>query len=152
LLGVFAESWVPKLAGALDILGVQAGLAVHGVIGPERGIDELTTATANRVRGFGRLAGIDGTWRAGDFGLAESPFDDLRGGDLAANLAIVENILAGRGPAGLVDTIVLNAAVSLWILGRTAHVGDGLALARDRLLGGAVRAKIAATREFYSSP
>jgi len=149
LLGAFAESWVPRLAGALDTLGAKAGLAVHGVIAPGRGIDELTTATVNHVQGFGRLASVQGEWRAADFGLPSSSFEDLKGGDLAANLAIVEAILAGRGPAGLVDTIVLNAAVGLWIVGRTADVKAGLGLAREQLLGGGVRAKIAAAREFY---
>jgi anthranilate phosphoribosyltransferase len=64
-------------------------------------------------------------------------------------LALVEAILGGRGPEGLVDTIVLNAAVALWIVGRIARVVDGIATAREFLLGGAVKAKIAATREFY---
>ncbi|MGA3006369.1 MAG: anthranilate phosphoribosyltransferase, partial [Opitutaceae bacterium] len=149
LVGVFSEAWVPKLAGALGVLGVQAGLVAHGVMGADRGIDELTTATVNRVRGFGRLAEIDGSWRAEDFGLRPAPFSQLVGGDLAANLALVEALLAGRGPAGLVDTIVLNAAAGLWICGRTEDVKDGLAPARELLLGGAVRAKIAATKEFY---
>jgi anthranilate phosphoribosyltransferase len=151
LLGVFAEAWVEKLAGALEMLGAQAGLAAHGVIAPGRGIDELTTATANRVRGFGRLREIDRVWRAEDFGLAPARFDDLLGGDLAANLAIVDALLDGRGPAGLVDTIVLNAAVAMWIVGKTADVREGLAPARELLLGGAVKKKIAATREFYRS-
>jgi anthranilate phosphoribosyltransferase len=149
LLGAFAEMWVPILAAALGGLGARAGLAVHGVIAPGRGIDELTTATVNRVCGFGRLAHIDGQWRAEDFGLPAAPFSDLLGGDLPANLALVESILAGRGPRGLVDTIVLNAAVGLWIVGRTSSVVDGLPQARELLLGGAVKAKIAATREFY---
>ncbi|HWA10897.1 MAG TPA: anthranilate phosphoribosyltransferase [Opitutaceae bacterium] len=151
LLGVFAEAWVPKLAGALGELGVTAGLAAHGVIAPGRGIDELTTATVNRVRGVGRLAGLKAQWEARDFGLPTSPFDDLKGGDLAANLAIVDRVLAGKGPAGLVDTIVLNTAVGLWLTGRTSGVKEGLGLARERLLGGAVKAKIEATREFYRS-
>jgi len=151
LLGVFAESWVEKLAAALETLGTQAGLAAHGVIAPGRGIDELTTATANRVRGFGRHRAVDGMWRAAEFGLDDSPFADLAGGDLAANLAIVEALLAGRGPAGLVDTIVFNAAVAMWITGKTSAVRDGLDPARELLLGGAVEKKIAATREFYRS-
>jgi anthranilate phosphoribosyltransferase len=149
LVGVFSESWVPKLAGALGALDVQAGLVAHGIIDAGRGIDELTTATVNRVRGFGRLAGIDGSWRAEDFGLRAAPFSELAGGDLAANLALVDALLNGRGPAGLVDTIVLNAAVGLWICGRVAEVQEGLAPARELLLGGAVRKKIAATEEFY---
>ena len=151
LLGVFAEAWVEKLAAALDTLGAQTGVAAHGVIAPGRGIDELTTASVNRVRGFGGRREVDGQWRAEDFGLTPARFDDLLGGDLAANLAIVDALLAGRGPAGLVDTIVLNAAVAMWIVGQTAGVRDGLAPARDLLLGGAVKKKIAATREFYLS-
>ena len=151
LLGVFAEPWVEKLAGALETLGEQTGVAAHGVIAPGRGIDELTTATANRVRGFGRLRAIDGEWRAPDFGLAVSPFADLAGGDLPANQAIVEALLAGRGPRGLVDTIVLNAAVAMWIVGKVPQARDGLAPARELLLGGAVAKKIEATREFFRS-
>jgi anthranilate phosphoribosyltransferase len=151
LIGVFDEEWVPKLAGAHELMGTRAGLVAHGIIAENRGIDELTSATENRVRGFGRLGQIDGKWRPEDFGLARAPFEDLVGGDLAANLATVEAILAGRGPPGLVDTIVMNAAVALWIMERTSDLKAGLGLAREHLLGGAVREKIAATRKFYRS-
>ena len=152
LVGVYAADWVPRIAAAFDVLGAPAGLVGHGVIEPGRGIDELTTATPNRVRGFGRLGAVDGQWRAEDFGLRPAAFDELKGGDLATNLGILEAILAGKAPAGLVDTIVLNAAVALWIVGQTPDVRTGLDPARELLLGGAVRAKIAATREFYSRP
>jgi anthranilate phosphoribosyltransferase len=124
---------------------------MHGVIGPDRGIDELTTATRNLVRGTGDFRELVTEWRASDFGLQAAPFSDLLGGDLEANLALTEAVLAGRGPAGLVDTIVLNAALGLWITGRIIHVRAGLAPARDLLLGGAVAKKIADTREFYRS-
>lgn len=149
LMGVFAESWVPKLAGALDALDCTAGLAVHGVIGPGRGIDELTTATVNRVRGAGRLRAVDTEWRAADFGVEPAPFGELQGGDLTANLALTEALLAGKGPRGLVDTIAVNAAVAMWLTGKVAAVKDGIGPARELLLGGAVKAKIAATKEFY---
>lgn len=151
LLGVFSEGWVGKLAGALEALGAQSGIAAHGVIAPGRGIDELTTATANRVRGFGRQRTVDGVWHATDFGLTVSPFSELTGGDLPCNIAIVDAVVAGRGPRGLVDTIVFNAAVALWITGKVSDVRDGLATARELLLGGAVKKKIEATREFYAS-
>jgi anthranilate phosphoribosyltransferase len=151
LLGVFAEAWVPKLATALDTLGTEAGLAAHGVITPERGIDELTTATPNRVQGIGRLRAVSGVWEGRTYGFSAASFEDLKGGDLPANLAIVDAILDGRAPAGLVDTIVFNAATALWICGRTQSVAEGVAPARELLLGGAVRAKIAATKEFFRS-
>ncbi len=149
LLGVYSLALVDKLAAALEVLGQSAGLVGHGVITAERGIDELTTGTLNHVRGVGRLRQVQAAWEAGDFGLPAAPFSDLQGGDLAANLAIVDAILAGRGPAGLVDTIVLNSAVGLHLVGRTATIREGLAPARDLLLGGAVAKKIAATKEFY---
>ena len=149
VLGVFAPAWVPRLAGAMEELGTGAGLVVHGVIAPGQGIDELTTATRNLVQGAGRLRAVAGEWGAEEFGLESAAFADLRGGDVTENLALTEAILAGRGPRGLVDTIVLNTAVALWICGRVPAVTDGLPVARELLLGGAVKAKIAATKEFY---
>jgi anthranilate phosphoribosyltransferase len=149
ILGVYSLPLVERLAGALEVLGQSAGLVGHGVIGPERGIDELTTATLNHVRGVGRLRQLSAVWRPEDFGLVPAPFTDLKGGDLAGNLALVDAVLAGRGPAGLVDTIVLNAAVGLHVTGRAATIRDAIAPARELLLGGAVARKIEATREFY---
>ena len=149
LVGVFSATIVPKLAGALETLGCTAGLVAHGVIAADRGIDEMTTATENQVQGLGRLRSSSGRWSAADFGLPVARFDDLVGGDLPANLAITDAILAGRGPAGLIDTIVLNAAAGLWITGRTDGLKTGLAPVRELLLGGAVAKKIAATKEFY---
>jgi anthranilate phosphoribosyltransferase len=111
--------------------------------------DELTTATVNHVRGTGTLADLVTEWRAEDFGLPSAPFSELLGGDLATNLALTEAVLAGKGPAGLTDTIALNAALGLWIMGRVTHVREGVTIARELLLGGAVADKIAATREFY---
>ena len=151
LLGTYSESWVPRLSGALDALGATAGLAVHGILGPDRGIDEMTTATVNRVRGIGRLREVAADWSAEDFGLRAAPFEELRGGDLAANLALTEALVGGGGPAGLADTIVLNSAVALWICGRTASVREGLGQARELLSGGAVRKKIADTRDFFAT-
>lgn len=150
ILGVFAEAWVQRMAEVLELLGTTAGLVAHGVIGEGRGIDEITTATLNKVRGVGKLAEVDGEWLASDFGLAPSGFDDLKGGSVEENLAIAEAVLNGRGPRGLVDTIALNAAVGLWSVGRAGSVPEGLDLAREALMGGAVRNKIKDTREFFA--
>jgi anthranilate phosphoribosyltransferase len=151
LLGVFSEAWVAKLAAVFDLLGAEAGLAAHGVIAPGHGIDELTTATNNRVRGIGRLRSVDGGWKGSDFGFSASSFADLQGGDLETNKAIVDALLSGRGPGGLVDTIIFNAAAAMWITGCTADLREGIAPARELLLGGAVKAKIAATKEFFQA-
>lgn len=151
MLGSFSERWVAVLAEVLDLLGTEAGLAAHCVLGPDRGIDEFTTAGGNRVRGIGRLRGVDGLWTPAELGLPLSPVEDLIGGDLQVNLAIVDALLDGRGPRGLVDTIVANTSLALWVCGRTVAPAEGVALAREQLLGGAVRERIARTREFFQS-
>ncbi len=151
LLGVYSRPLVTAMSGALEELHQSAGLVAHGVIGAEQGIDELTTATINHVRGVGRLGNIDTTWRAEDHGLSTAPFSDLIGGDVTANLALTEAILAGRAPAGLIDTIVLNAAAGLFVVGRVPEIRDGVGAARGLLLGGEVARKISATKEFYRS-
>lgn len=149
LLGVFSEGWTPLMADVLQRLGATAGLAAHGRLGEERGVDELTSAADTRVRGFGRIRDLDTVWTPESFGLRRAEFSELAGGDLAQNLAIVDALLEGRGPAGLADTVALNASVALWILGRASSPGDSLAQARELLLGGAVKSRIAATREFF---
>ncbi|HEX2101069.1 MAG TPA: anthranilate phosphoribosyltransferase, partial [Candidatus Synoicihabitans sp.] len=135
----------------LDLLGMRAGIVGHGIITTDTGIDEITTATSNRVRGVGRLREIDATWQGAEFGLEPASFNDLRGGDLPHNLGVVDAVLSGRGPRGLVDTIALNAAVALWVMGRAVTIVDAVESARETLVGGAVRAKIAATREFFAA-
>ena len=107
LLGAATPALVERLSDALEALGTDAGLAVHGVISPGKGIDELTSATRNIVRGIGRLRATRGEWTAQSLGLAPSPFTDIVGGDVAANLAIANELAAGGGPRGLADTIAL---------------------------------------------
>jgi len=151
LIGAATVPLVEKLAGALDALGAVSGLAVHGILGPGQGIDELTTATTNVVRGAGRLREISAEWLPDEFGLVPAPFSDLAGGTLEENLALLEALASGGGPRGLADTIALNAAAALWITGARPDVRAGLGAARETLLGGALRDKIAATRDFFSA-
>lgn len=150
LLGAATPALVDKLAEALGALGAESGLTVHGVISPGRGIDELTSATTNIVRGTGRLASTRGEWTPESLGLAPAPFEDILGGDVATNLGIANELAAGRGPRGLADTIALNAAAALWVAGARPDVRGSIAEARELLLGGAVRRKISETRAFYS--
>jgi anthranilate phosphoribosyltransferase len=150
LIGAFSEAWVAPLAAALDRLGARAALVGHGVIADGRGIDEITTATDNLVRGAGRLGHVAARWRPEEFGFARAPVADLLGGDCAQNLRVLAELAEGRGPAGLRDTVVLNVAISLWIVGRTGGVAEGVSLARDLFCEGAVKRKIAETREFWN--
>lgn len=151
MLGVYSPLLVDKFATVLEKLGCSAGIVAHGIIADGQGIDEWTTATDNLIAGVGRLRGATANWIPEDFGMTRAPFDDLKGGDLAANLAITEAILAGRAPRGLMETLIAVAAMGMWIAGRQPDLKSGVPIARDLLLGGTVAKKIAATRDFYRS-
>lgn len=151
LVGVFAEAWTGPLAETLARLGYSAGLAVHGRLPDGRGVDELTTATDTRVRGFGHRADTDALWTPEGLGLRRTSFDALLGGDLAENLATAEALFSGQGPEGLADTIALNASVALWITGRTAAPAEAFGEMRNLLTCGAVRKRVEATRAFFAA-
>ncbi|HZZ18854.1 MAG TPA: anthranilate phosphoribosyltransferase [Opitutaceae bacterium] len=151
LLGAASPALLEKLADALEILGTRAGLAVHGVIEPGKGIDELTSATVNRARGVGSLRAATVEWTPESFGLVRSPFSEITGGDVNANLAIATALASGNGPGGLADTVVLNSAVALWVAGARRDPKEAIGEARELLLGGAVKAKMSQTRDFFSS-
>jgi anthranilate phosphoribosyltransferase len=151
LLGAATPELVEKLADALEELGTPSALAVHGVIAPGRGIDELTTATTNLVRGVGRLRSVRGEWTPESLGLPVSPFSDIAGGDVEANVALATGLARGAGPRGLSDTIALNAAAALWVAGARPDIRGSIGEARELLLGGAVLRKLDDTRDFFTS-
>lgn len=151
LMGVFAEAPVPLLAEALHDLGLKGGFVVHGRLPGGGGLDEMSCATENRTVGFGAFRGTDETWTAGRYGLGECAPGDLAGGGVEENVRLFETILAGQGPQGLVDSILLNAAFAFRVQGRVAEIEEGVELARENLLGGGVVALCEKIRNFYSA-
>ncbi|MDR3229109.1 MAG: anthranilate phosphoribosyltransferase [Puniceicoccales bacterium] len=149
LLGVFSKHWVALLAKVLGRLGVKRGLVCHCELREGGGMDELATAGVNHVRGVGEMENICGEWMAEDFGLEARPREELLGGKPAENRVLFTKFLDGAAPKGLHDTIMLNAAASLWIAGRTPSVRDGLTLANSLLADGSVARHVEAIRAFY---
>jgi anthranilate phosphoribosyltransferase len=154
LLGVFSSQWVKPLSSALEALKLKGGLVVHGIPEPGRALDELSCAGHNEIAGFGRLAGFSGNLDAGDGGLPQCTFGDLRGGAVEENMKILEVLLggsvSGTVPAGLRNTVLLNAGAALWVAGRADDLSAGVQQARELLDGGAVRAWLDKTRAFYA--
>lgn len=151
LLGVFSPAVVDMLAGTLDSLALKSGLVAHTELSDGRGMDELSVVGQNRVRGFGALSSINDSWAAECFSLKSADVSDLLGGELEDNLRILDELLDGKAPAGLADTISLNVAASLLIVGKCESIEDGIEVARDVILGGALKKKLADTKEFYAS-
>lgn len=152
LLGVFSKDWVQPLAEALGELGLTAGLVAHGRPQAGSALDELSCAGENFIAGFGRLASVVGGLDPADAGLPSCEFSELNGGDVEANLATMHALLSGAPdavPAGLRDSVLLNAGVALWIAGAATDVADGVSKARQTLQSGAVEKWLQRVCEFY---
>ena len=112
VVGVFAESLVPMIAEALARLGVCRAFVVHG----EDGLDEITTTGVTTIAEVRDGEVSLGKITAADFGLPEARPEDLAGGDVETNAAIIKEILeGGRGPRR--DIVVANAAAALVAVG-----------------------------------
>lgn len=152
LLGVYAREWVEPLAGALHDLGLTAALAIHGRLADaDRGLDEWTTATENFCAGAGRLRGPLTAIDPAATGLTAGRFEELKGGDAVANLAIFEALLENRAPQTIADTVALNAGAALWVTGRARDLAAGVAQVQELLRTGAVKRHVQRTREFWAA-
>lgn len=151
LLGVYSPKVVGILAGTLQTLGLKAGLVGHTSLEDGRGMDELSVVGPNQVRGFGRLESIDEIWKPERFSLKSADVSDLLGGELEENLRILDRLLEGKAPRGLEDTVSLNVAAALMIVGKCSSIEEGIVAAREVILGGGLKSKLSDTKDFYSS-
>ena len=137
LVGVYAEELVEPLAAALQILGSERALVVHG----SDGLDELTTTgcSSAALLADGRVVTLSIDPSA--YGILTTLAGALRGGDAEENAAILRAILAGEVGARR-DIVALNAAAALWVAGAASDLEEGLGQARDSLESGAAAAKL----------
>lgn len=147
MVGVYDERWVEPIALALGELGIRRGLVTHTQAGG--GMDEVTTAGPVRVRGCGELAKVNATWLPGDFGFRQCTIEDLRGGSPEENLSMFSDCLVGAVSDGLMDTLCLSAGTALWVANKVPHPLDGIKLAREIILQGALREEVRRIRDVY---
>ena len=140
VLGVYSPDLVSVMAEALQLLGIQRAIVLHG----REGLDEagLGDATDAAVLEAGKVRSLVIDPQA--FGLTRVPLSALKGGELAENAEILRAVLQGKGTAAQRDAIALNAAFALQVadivpMGQT---GKGLAIAREVLQSGVAWGKL----------
>jgi len=154
VMGVYAARLVPVVAEAMRLLGVRHAFVVHGSAGTQ-GMDELSISGPSQLAQV-RAQGPDGEvvffqLTPEQVGLRGAPIESLRGGDAAANAAILRAIFAGE-PGPRRDVVLLNAAAVLIAAGAVpAATGDppaafraAIALAAGAIDSGTVTALVAA--------
>lgn len=132
LVGVFSADFAEPVARALQTLGCERALVVHGA----GGIDELSAAgkEANDVAMLD-----DGAVRMQRASMPGEMHPDLRGGTAAENAAEMQALLAGKGRPGHRAAVLINAAAALFVAGRVSSIEEGHALAADSIDSGAAR-------------
>lgn len=130
LLGVYSVSLLPVFADILVHLNLGKSVLVHG-----NGLDELSCCGATQVieveNGKQRHYEI----HPEDFGLQVCSIEDLKGGDAVKNAELLAHALHGK-PGAITDTILLNAAMAIYLYGLTDNLAAALAQARQALHAG----------------
>ena len=137
LIGVGDRSLVPKLAQALQALGTEHVLVVHGL----DGIDEISISGPTLVQEFkhGQMTAYE--IRPEDFGFASAPRSAITGGDVTYNVQTVRRLFdGGNGPIRAV--VLLNAAAAIMAAGLAPSLPDALPLATHSLDSGAAADKL----------
>lgn len=146
VLGVARPDLLDPMADALRRLGQRRAIVVHG----HGGLDEATLSGPSELRlledGEVRRDWLD----PAALGLAPADLESLRGGDVAANRAILEAVLQGSGTRAQADVVALNAALVLWAAGLEPSIAAGLERARQALGDGSAWARLEALRTALS--
>ena len=124
LLGVAEPALGEKMAQVLKLMGSEHSLVAHS----SEGADELTLGGENHVwelkDGEVRQRNIN----AREFGLAEAPWQAIRGGTPADNAFLMRRILTGERGVHR-DVVLLNSGAVLMIGGMADSLESGIELA-----------------------
>ena len=131
LVGVFAEKWLRPMAEALNQLGSERAMAVHG-----DGFDELAVSGPSRFALLASGIVADGGIGPERLGLDLRHAEELTGGDAAHNAAELRALLGGKRGAYR-DIVVLNAAAALLVADPAHDWASGGAAAATAIDSGA---------------
>jgi anthranilate phosphoribosyltransferase len=142
-VGVYSADLVGKLAKALQMLGLDRALVVHG----SDGLDEIS------ITGPTSIGEVRGEWvrvyevTPDQFGFQTAPLSAISGGDVKQNAAIIWSILEGeKSPRR--DIVLMNAAAALVAAGKADSLKDAIPLAVESIDSGSARTKLASLVEF----
>lgn len=131
-LGVANQDMAHRMIGVLAALGAESAFVVHG----EDGLDEVTTTGPTYILRLRDGEVTHAEFTPEDFGVERARREDLLGGDVGRNAAILRGVLEGRrGPRR--DAAVVNAAVGIVASGLAEGFSEGVAAANESIDSGA---------------
>ncbi len=144
LIGAYDAAAAGLMADTVAGMGLERAWIVHGA----GGWDEATPigpflAFEVDANGVHRRE-ID----PATFGLAPCEAAELAGGDARSNLAALDAVFARRDRGAHLAALVLQSGLALYIGGRAASIGSGIAAARETIASGRAESWLAALRRF----
>ncbi len=132
VLGVLNETLLPIMADVLIQTGRDRSVVVHSM-----GLDEISCVGPTKIIEINGKEKLEYAIDPLDFGLSRCTVTDLQGGDANRNAQLLLDTFKGKaGP--IADTLILNAAVALYIYGLHPSIKEAVSHARDNLYSGAV--------------
>jgi anthranilate phosphoribosyltransferase len=133
LLGVAKPAMLHTMADALLLTGVRRAAVVHGA----GGYDELTTMGPARVVMVRDGATEEMEINPADHGFAPCTPAQLEVHDRQEALEVMRLLLAGEGPAPMLDMMAFNAGLAVYLMEDSMPISAAMARARQAVAGGA---------------
>lgn len=135
VIGVYSDQFLTVMADALQRLGIEQAIIVHG---RER-LDEAGLGDRTDMALLNGESRSVATLDPQQLGLTPASLEALKGGEVAENVRILTQVLQGKGTLAQTEAVALNASLALQV-GKAVTWGDhpqGIAIAKDILASGA---------------
>lgn len=143
VVGVANADLLPLIAEALQELGHERALVVHGL----PGMDEMSplgdTLVAELSGGELRRYRVS----PGDLGLGSATAEEIAGGEPAENADLIRRVLEGDERGGARTVTLLNAAAALYVAGMVEGLRAGVELAAEAVDSGSAARTLASLVE-----
>ena len=133
LIGAYRLDVAELMAEALSGMAIERAYVVHG----DPGWDEATPIGPFHLFDVRPGSIVRATRNAEEFGLPSCTPEDLKGGDVAYNVAHLRAVLEGRDRSAHRNAVVLQAALVLELLGKAATPREAARKAEDAIESGA---------------
>ena len=140
VIGVFDPQLIETVAEALNLLGTQTAMVLHGREKlDEAGLGDITDLAILKD-GKVFLTTVDPQ----EIGVIPAPITAVKGGDAQENAVILKEVLQGKGTQAQQDIVALNASLALQVAGVVPWLNhaQGVTVAKEILQSGSPWTKL----------
>lgn len=147
VIGVYDPTLLETMATALNQLGVERAIVLHG----REGLDEAGLGDWTDLAVLVNQQVRSDSLNPQALGLPAAPIAQLRGGTVAENAEILRSVLQGQGTVAQTNVVALNAALALFVGNAVPTYGEGLEKAQTALKSGAAWHKLEELVQFLNT-